>query len=64
MLMLPMLNSPEKPAGRAAVALCLKRSIKDVVVFGKFLVYQFNDFTSAVFCIFFHIYMRAHGMDV
>ena len=59
-----MFNSSEKPAGRAAVALCLKRSVKDVVVFGKFLVYQFKDFTSAVACFFFHIYMRAHGMDV
>ena len=64
MPMLPMLNGPEKLIGWAAVALCLKCSIEDVVVFGKSLVYQIQDFTPAAARLFFHINMRAHCMDI
>ena len=64
MPMLLMFNSSEKLAGNAAIALGLKRSIEDVVVFGKFLVYQIKDFTPAALRLFFYINMSAHGMDV
>ena len=64
MPMLLMFNCSEKLVCGAAVALCLKCSIEDVVVFGKSLVYQIQDFTPAASRRFFYINMRAHCMDI